>query len=129
MPGEYNGAAAAADIIAAGPVDLTAPKRPNKQRKARKKGATKKGGPKLKSPPFVVELVSAQDLPAADVGINVVGHKNGIRKIVGDVDYEDVFKKASFISPVPGGVGPMTIHCLLANTFSLTKNRNFYNLK
>ena len=48
--------------------------------------------------------------------------KNGLRKIVGDVDYEDVIKKVSFISPVPGGVGPMTIHCLLSNTFLLTKN-------
>ena len=52
---------------------------------------------------------------------NVIEDKNGLRKIVGDVDYEDVINKVSFISPVPGGVGPMTIHCLLSNTFLLTK--------
>ena len=37
-------------------------------------------------------------------------------KLVGDVDYDDVIKKASFITPVPGGVGPMTIAMLLKNT-------------
>ena len=37
-------------------------------------------------------------------------------KIIGDVDYENVSKKSSYITPVPGGVGPMTIACLLKNT-------------
>ena len=37
-------------------------------------------------------------------------------KIVGDVDYENVYKKSSYITPVPGGVGPMTIAMLLKNT-------------
>ena len=37
-------------------------------------------------------------------------------KIVGDVDYENVANKSSFITPVPGGVGPMTIAMLLTNT-------------
>ena len=46
-----------------------------------------------------------------DIGINKV---NG--KIVGDVDFENVAKKASFITPVPGGAGPMTIAMLLKNT-------------
>ena len=36
--------------------------------------------------------------------------------LVGDVFWDDVIKKASAITPVPGGVGPMTISCLLANT-------------
>ena len=36
--------------------------------------------------------------------------------LVGDVDYADVINKASAITPVPGGVGPMTIACLLKNT-------------
>ena len=53
-----------------------------------------------------------------DVGIN---HING--KLVGDVDFEEVSKKASFISPVPGGVGPMTIAILLKNTIKAAKNR------
>ncbi len=47
-----------------------------------------------------------------DIGINVLS--NG--KIVGDVDFESVSKKASFITPVPGGVGPVTIAMLLKNT-------------
>ena len=53
-----------------------------------------------------------------DVGINRVDdatRKAGYR-LVGDVDYEAVAEKASAITPVPGGVGPMTIAMLLANT-------------
>ena len=52
-----------------------------------------------------------------DVGITRV--KDNSEKgyeIVGDVDYENVSKKASYITPVPGGVGPMTIAMLLKNT-------------
>lgn len=49
-----------------------------------------------------------------DVGVN----RNG-KKICGDVDFKSVSKKASFITPVPGGVGPMTIAMLLYNTFKL----------
>ena len=51
-----------------------------------------------------------------DIGINKV---NG--KIVGDVDFENVSKKASFITPVPGGAGPMTIAMLLKNTLLCAK--------
>ncbi|ATG97605.1 bifunctional 5,10-methylenetetrahydrofolate dehydrogenase/5,10-methenyltetrahydrofolate cyclohydrolase [Mesoplasma lactucae] len=43
-------------------------------------------------------------------------------KLYGDVDFENVKKKASFITPVPGGVGPMTIACLLENTLKLYLN-------
>ncbi len=53
-----------------------------------------------------------------DVGINSVedaSRKRGYR-LVGDVDYEQVAPKASFITPVPGGVGPMTVTALLMNT-------------
>ncbi len=52
-----------------------------------------------------------------DVGITRL--KNG--KIVGDVDFEKVKKKASWITPVPGGVGPMTIACLMENTIKACK--------
>ncbi|KAI4454079.1 c-1-tetrahydrofolate synthase cytoplasmic-related [Holotrichia oblita] len=52
-----------------------------------------------------------------DVGIN--RQPNG--KIVGDVDYDEVAKKASVITPVPGGVGPLTIACLLQNILSAYK--------
>ncbi len=54
-----------------------------------------------------------------DIGISRV---NG--KIVGDVDFEGVVKKASAITPVPGGVGPMTITMLLFNTVKAFKKRN-----
>ncbi len=65
-----------------------------------------------------------------DVGINRVEKKeNNINKtkILGDVCFEEVKNIASFISPVPGGVGPMTISCLLRNTtiaFKKTLNKN-----
>ncbi len=45
--------------------------------------------------------------------------------IVGDVDFDEVAKKASYITPVPGGVGPMTIAMLLKNTLSAA-NKEFY---
>lgn len=51
-----------------------------------------------------------------DVGINRVPAKEGKSKLVGDVDFEAVSQIAGAITPVPGGVGPMTIACLLANT-------------
>ena len=54
-----------------------------------------------------------------DVGINRL--ENG--KIVGDVDFAEVSKKASYITPVPGGVGPMTIAMLLENTIKSAKNK------
>ena len=52
-----------------------------------------------------------------DIGINRL--PNG--KLVGDVDFENVSKKASYITPVPGGVGPMTISMLLKNTLKAAK--------
>lgn len=53
-----------------------------------------------------------------DVGINRIPHpeKEGKTKLVGDVDYKSAAQVAGAITPVPGGVGPMTIACLLANT-------------
>jgi methylenetetrahydrofolate dehydrogenase (NADP+)/methenyltetrahydrofolate cyclohydrolase len=53
-----------------------------------------------------------------DVGINKVGEK-----IVGDVNFEEVKDKVKAITPVPGGVGPMTIACLLKNTLECFKGR------
>ncbi len=50
-----------------------------------------------------------------DVGINRV-ERDGKNKLVGDVDYDSCAARAGAITPVPGGVGPMTIACLLANT-------------
>ncbi len=50
-----------------------------------------------------------------DVGINRI-ERDGKNKLVGDADYESCAARAGAITPVPGGVGPMTIACLLANT-------------
>ena len=61
-----------------------------------------------------------------DVGITRVkddSKKRGYR-LAGDVDFESVSKKASFITPVPGGVGPMTIAMLLKNTLQACENRD-----
>ncbi|VAY86775.1 Methylenetetrahydrofolate dehydrogenase (NADP+) / Methenyltetrahydrofolate cyclohydrolase [hydrothermal vent metagenome] len=54
-----------------------------------------------------------------DIGVNRL--KNG--KLVGDVDFENVKNKCSYITPSPGGVGPMTIAMLLKNTIKSAKNR------
>jgi len=51
-----------------------------------------------------------------DVGINPVADREGLRRVVGDVDFAAVRAVAGAITPVPGGVGPMTIACLLRNT-------------
>jgi methylenetetrahydrofolate dehydrogenase (NADP+) / methenyltetrahydrofolate cyclohydrolase len=53
-----------------------------------------------------------------DVGINRVEGPDGKARIVGDVDFESAARVAGAITPVPGGVGPMTIACLLANTLT-----------
>lgn len=55
-----------------------------------------------------------------DVGMNRL--ENG--KLCGDVDFENVEKKASYITPVPGGVGPMTIAMLMRNTLTAAKMQN-----
>ncbi|MEX0328167.1 MAG: bifunctional methylenetetrahydrofolate dehydrogenase/methenyltetrahydrofolate cyclohydrolase FolD [Ruegeria sp.] len=52
-----------------------------------------------------------------DVGINRI-ERDGKNKLVGDVDYTSAAERAGAITPVPGGVGPMTIACLLANTLT-----------
>jgi methylenetetrahydrofolate dehydrogenase (NADP+)/methenyltetrahydrofolate cyclohydrolase len=51
-----------------------------------------------------------------DVGINRVTDETGKSRLVGDVEYEKAAERAGAITPVPGGVGPMTIACLLLNT-------------
>ena len=64
-----------------------------------------------------------------DVGINRVQLNEDNYKLVGDVLYDEVEKRASAISPVPGGVGPMTIACLLRNTTISCKTKLSFNLK
>ena len=68
-------------------------------------------------PNFVKAEMVKDGAVIVDVGITRVADNSAKGyKIVGDVDYENVSKKSSFITPVPGGVGPMTIAMLLKNT-------------
>ena len=59
-----------------------------------------------------------------DVGINRVPGENGKSKLVGDCNYKECARVAGAITPVPGGVGPMTIACLLKNTVEAAKMQN-----
>ena len=69
-------------------------------------------------PDFLKADMVKQDVVIIDVGITRVADESHPKGYVikGDVDFEEVSKKASFITPVPGGVGPMTIAMLLKNT-------------
>ena len=71
------------------------------------------------SPKFVKGDMVKEGVVVVDVGINRVEDKSAAKgyRIVGDVDFDEVSKKASYITPVPGGVGPMTIAMLLKNTY------------
>ena len=79
-------------------------------------------------PNFVTEDMVKDGVVIVDVGITRV--KNDSKKgyeIVGDVDYENVSKKASFITPVPGGVGPMTIETY--NSSGISPVDGFYIIR
>ncbi|RIA08942.1 methylenetetrahydrofolate dehydrogenase (NADP+)/methenyltetrahydrofolate cyclohydrolase [Flavobacteriaceae bacterium MAR_2010_72] len=69
-------------------------------------------------PNFLKAEMVKDDAVIIDVGITRVADESSPKgyRITGDVDFENVSKKASFITPVPGGVGPMTIAMLLKNT-------------
>ncbi|MFC4720743.1 bifunctional 5,10-methylenetetrahydrofolate dehydrogenase/5,10-methenyltetrahydrofolate cyclohydrolase [Geojedonia litorea] len=69
-------------------------------------------------PNFLKAEMVKDDAVVIDVGITRVADESSPKgyRITGDVDFENVSKKASFITPVPGGVGPMTIAMLLKNT-------------
>jgi len=69
---------------------------------------------------FVKENMIKENAVVIDVGIN----RGQDGKLVGDVDFENVSKKASYITPVPGGVGPMTISMLLNNVVIAAKYLN-----
>ena len=74
-------------------------------------------------PNTITEDMVSEGVVVVDVGVNRVDDPSSKRgyKLVGDVDFEGVSKKASAISPVPGGVGPMTITLLLHNTIVSAK--------
>ncbi len=71
------------------------------------------------TPKFVKEDMVKDGVVVIDVGINRVEDKAAKKgySVVGDVDFATVSKKTSYITPVPGGVGPMTIAMLLKNTY------------
>ena len=68
---------------------------------------------------FVTEDMIKDGAVIIDVGIN----RGDDGKLTGDVDFENVQKKASYITPVPGGVGPMTVAMLMNNVIKATKNQ------
>lgn len=70
-------------------------------------------------PNLITEDMVKDGAIVIDIGINRL--EDG--KIVGDVDFENVSKKCAYITPVPGGVGPMTIAMLLLNTLKAAKQR------
>jgi methylenetetrahydrofolate dehydrogenase (NADP+)/methenyltetrahydrofolate cyclohydrolase len=63
-----------------------------------------------------------------DVGINRKKMNDKI-KILGDVNFNDVINKVNLITPVPGGVGPMTVACLMYNTVKASFLRNNHEFK
>jgi methylenetetrahydrofolate dehydrogenase (NADP+)/methenyltetrahydrofolate cyclohydrolase len=75
----------------------------------------------------VVHLVKGEWIrPGAcviDVGMNRIALPDGKTKLTGDVDYDGALPRAGWITPVPGGVGPMTIACLLDNTLKAARAR------
>jgi len=80
----------------------------------------------LGRPGFVVAEMVKEGACVIDVGITRVddsSKKSGFR-LIGDVDYESVAKKCSFITPVPGGVGPMTRAALMMNTMKVIELGN-----
>ena len=77
-------------------------------------------------PEFLKSDMVKDNVTVIDVGITRVGDsskKSGYR-LLGDVDFDEVSKKANFITPVPGGVGPMTIAMLLKNTLLACERSN-----
>lgn len=78
-------------------------------------------------PGFIKEDMVKEGAVVIDVGINRVEDDTTDRgsKLVGDVDFERVRSKCSFITPVPGGVGPMTVMGLLMNTYK-SANKEIY---
>ena len=74
-------------------------------------------------PNFLTSEMIKEDSIIIDVGINRIDSDNEKGyKIVGDADYDSVFNKVSKITPVPGGVGPMTIAMLVENTIEAAEN-------
>ncbi|PIR55159.1 bifunctional methylenetetrahydrofolate dehydrogenase/methenyltetrahydrofolate cyclohydrolase [Candidatus Peregrinibacteria bacterium CG10_big_fil_rev_8_21_14_0_10_36_19] len=69
---------------------------------------------------LITEDMVKDGVVVVDIGINRLENGN----LVGDTDFEGVSKKASYITPVPGGAGPMTVTCLMENTVRAAKRLN-----
>ncbi|MGB3693945.1 MAG: bifunctional methylenetetrahydrofolate dehydrogenase/methenyltetrahydrofolate cyclohydrolase FolD [Spirulinaceae cyanobacterium] len=82
------------------------------------------------SPRMITAEMVKPGATVIDVGINrIVDEKTGKSRLVGDVDFDSVAEVAGYITPVPGGVGPMTVAMLLQNTvLSYEKAREFSSL-
>jgi len=76
-------------------------------------------------PEFVKGAWVKEGSVVIDVGINRVANGNGGTKLVGDVEFATASSRAAAITPVPGGVGPMTITCLLKNTVQSARAHAF----
>jgi methylenetetrahydrofolate dehydrogenase (NADP+)/methenyltetrahydrofolate cyclohydrolase len=72
------------------------------------------------NPNLITEDMVKDDVVVVDIGINRLENGN----LVGDVDFDKISKKAGFITPVPGGAGPMTVACLMENTVTAAKRLN-----
>jgi len=70
-------------------------------------------------PKFIKKEMIKQDAVVIDIGISRLG-----KKVVGDVDAEDIKDKAGYLTPVPGGVGPLTIAMAFKNTLKLYRRRH-----
>ena len=80
-------------------------------------------------PEFVTEDMVKEGAVVVDVGIHRIPDatkKNGYR-IIGDVKHDEVDKHCSWVTPVPGGVGPLTIVSLLQNTMAAYKRHEAHN--
>jgi len=72
---------------------------------------------------LITEDMVKEGVIVVDIGTN----KKEDGKLCGDTDFENISKKASYITPVPGGVGPMTVACLMENTVKAAKRLNQIN--
>ena len=80
-------------------------------------------------PKFITKNFIKPGAIVIDVGINRIQNSDGKKKIVGDVDFDDVWDSVGAITPVPKGVGPMTVAYLLSNTIKLAIDQNIEKLR
>ncbi len=76
------------------------------------------------SPKFINSHLVKEGAIVIDVGINRIETPEGKKKLVGDVDFDDVYNHVKAITPVPNGVGPMTVAYLMSNTINLAIEQN-----